>query len=790
MPCYNEVRKPKGVNTMFFRILKKDLQRRKATNAILLVFILLASMFFSSSVNNAMAVLGGIDSFSEKAHAPNLLAASLQNEAVAELLAGLKSVDSCDVVSAVVLDTDQLTHNGKAVESFSPYLIPFAEQKLTYFDENNEPITEVAPGTVRVSATSMRQAGLSTGDILEFEIGDEIRKLTIAGPLKDATCLGRLYMMNPEDHDAWFSGSDELDLTFFYIYTNDRSDATEQLTIAFPSLMIYEIETLHLNLLPEMILAGILLAVSICLMLIAFVVLRFTISFTLTEEFRQIGVMKAIGLPNPQIRRLYLAKYLLLAVVGAFIGFLGSIPFSNLLLDSVSQTMVLGSEDSLLINALCCILVVVIILAFCYSCTAKVKKFTPVDAIRSGTTGERFQKKGLLRLSKTPGKPTFFLALNDVLSQPRRFGAIILTLFLCLSLVLMLTTSVNTLKSSGLVPAFDMTRFHLACGAGYDFHPTPDGNQLMREELKETEALLKQRGMDCRCYTEVDLTLSLLYKDNKHSTFVSQGIGTTTDQYTYFEGSAPCRTGEIALTKIVADKLEAGIGDTVTMQIGKENREFLVTGFYQTIMNTGNSARVHEDESISYEYLTSTWAMQIEFPDDPSEAEIRSRGERIKEILDIDIVETEAEFVDSMIGMSQTLESVRLLILTISLIIIVLIVVLIGQSFIAKERADIAILKAVGFRNSQIISWQALRFVIICVIATILALVFHMPLMNLAITPIFTGMGAAFGIQYEINALEIYCIYPALFLGATCISAFLTAQYTRTVQTNECSNID
>ncbi len=775
---------------MFFRILKKDLQRRKATNAILLVFVLLASMFFSSSVNNMLAVLGGIDSFSEKAHAPDLLAASTQDDAVEELLAGLESVDSCDAVSAAVLAAQQLTHNGKTVGDASPHLIRFAEQKLTYFDENNEPIKEVAPGTVRVSAGSMRQAGLEPGDVLEIELNGKIRELTIAGPLKDATCLGKLYMMNPEDYDAWFSGSDELGLTIFYIYTNDRSDAMEQLTNAFPSLLLYKIEALHLNLFPEMILAGILLAVSICLMLIAFVVLRFTISFTLTEEFRQIGVMKAIGLPNPQIRGLYLAKYLLLAVIGAFIGFFGSIPFSELLLDSVSQTMVLGNEDSLLINALCCILVVGIILAFCYSCTAKVKKFTPVDAIRSGTTGERFHKKGLLRLSKTPGKPTFFLALNDVLSQPRRFGAVIFTLFLCLSLVLMLTTSVNTLKSSGLVPAFNMTRFHLACNAGHDFHNVPDGNQLIREDLKETEALLKQGGIDCRCYTEVDLSLTLLYKGNKHSTFVSQGIGTTTDQYTYFEGSAPCRTGEIALTKIVAEALDAGIGDTVTMQIGEENREFLVTGFYQTMMNMGNSARVHEDEDISYEYLVNAWSMQIEFPDDPSEAEIRSRGERIKEILDIEKVETEAEFVDSMIGMAKTMESVRLLILTISLIIIVLIVVLIGHSFIAKERADIAILKAIGFRNSQIVSWQALRFVILCIIATILALVFHMPLMNLAITPIFTGMGASFGIQYEINALEIYCIYPAIFLAVTCISAFLTAQYTRTVQTNECSNID
>jgi putative ABC transport system permease protein len=156
----------------------------------------------------------------------------------------------------------------------------------------------------------------------------------------------------------------------------------------------------------------------------------------------------------------------------------------------------------------------------------------------------------------------------------------------------------------------------------------------------------------------------------------------------------------------------------------------------------------------------------------------------------VNTVQTEAEYVEFMTGMAEILEYVRLLFLAISLIITVLITVLIGHSFIAKERGDIAILKAIGFRNGQLMSWQALRFVIICVIATIFAIVLHIPLMELAITPIFTAMGAYFGVQFEIAPLEIYCIYPAIFLAVTAVSAFLTARHVCTVQTNECSNLD
>ena len=94
---------------MFLRILKKDLQRRKTTNVILLVFIMLASMFISSSVNNAAAVLGGIDSFWEKANMPELMAAYSQLAAVEDTLTQLDSVDSYDAVPGVVLSTSQLT---------------------------------------------------------------------------------------------------------------------------------------------------------------------------------------------------------------------------------------------------------------------------------------------------------------------------------------------------------------------------------------------------------------------------------------------------------------------------------------------------------------------------------------------------------------------------------------------------------------------------------------------------------------------------------------------------------
>ena len=56
---------------MYLRILKKDLQRKRTMNMILLIFVILAATFIASSANNLLTVSRALDSFLEKANAPD-----------------------------------------------------------------------------------------------------------------------------------------------------------------------------------------------------------------------------------------------------------------------------------------------------------------------------------------------------------------------------------------------------------------------------------------------------------------------------------------------------------------------------------------------------------------------------------------------------------------------------------------------------------------------------------------------------------------------------------------------
>ena len=70
---------------MLFRILKKDLKRKKVMNAILLCFILLATMFVASGISNVVSVMNGTDSYLDKAEIGDYVVISMGADSKASI---------------------------------------------------------------------------------------------------------------------------------------------------------------------------------------------------------------------------------------------------------------------------------------------------------------------------------------------------------------------------------------------------------------------------------------------------------------------------------------------------------------------------------------------------------------------------------------------------------------------------------------------------------------------------------------------------------------------------------
>ena len=60
---------------MFLRILKKDIKRKKTMNIIMLVFIILASMFVASGLNNVITIANGTNYFFDQTGLGDYIAA-------------------------------------------------------------------------------------------------------------------------------------------------------------------------------------------------------------------------------------------------------------------------------------------------------------------------------------------------------------------------------------------------------------------------------------------------------------------------------------------------------------------------------------------------------------------------------------------------------------------------------------------------------------------------------------------------------------------------------------------
>ncbi|MBQ8181716.1 MAG: ABC transporter permease [Ruminococcus sp.] len=789
---------------MFFTILKKDLKRKKTMNVILLIFIILASTFVASSVNNIMSVTKAVDNYFESSGVPDYLLAVRgrdSSETISKTLSEVEGVTGYGCEEIILAEDDSFLFNGKEINfKNSSIIMSFEDAQIKFFDMDNKEITGVEQGTVVLSGKTIANSDIEVGSTLTLKIGAKTLDVKVADSCKDAVFGSELmgmtrFLLNEKDFDYLYSENDKDVLygTLWYI-DSDNIDALNKIVYETDNVFFNgDKEILKMAYVLDMVIAGILLIISVCLILVAFVVLKFTISFTLSEEFREIGVMKAIGIKNSKIRRIYLVKYLGMSIAGAAVGFFASIPFSKLLLKSTSKTIVIKSENSILINLICCFAVILIILLFCYLCTGKVKKFTPIDAIRNGQTGERFKQKSVIRLSKTKGRPSFFMALNDILSAPKRYLSIIFTYILCMTIVLVLVNSTHTLRSDQLITTFGTYESDVYfSGENSDLVKaiTRGEREGFEELVNNVESELKDAGIPSRCSLELFFKYNITHGEKHFKSMTLYGFNSTADMYSYHEGTPPQNKNEVAITPLVSEKLNAEIGDTITISHSFGERDYIVTAYYQSMNNLGEGVRLHEDAEVDFSQVAGTLTFQINYTDSPDEKTIAERMDILKDIYGEENVQTAGELVETMTGVASTIDSVKSLSLALTIIIIVLITLLTERSFIKKETSEIATLKAIGFRTSSIVSWHSFRFIIIAIISSIVSAIISTPVTKLTIDPIFKMMGAAYGIEYEIKPLEVFVIYPVLLLAATVISSVLTSLHTKKINPSQATGIE
>lgn len=784
---------------MFWRILKKDLKRKKTMNIILLLFVILCSMFAAAAVNNIIAVTGGIEHYFDAADVPDvtvLMMSSGENdlEEKIEELAYVREIKTEHWLC--VYSSKFFKHNGKELDNFTnaAALISDREMAINYFDENNNIIESVDKGCFYANAPFLQDIDLKAGDEVELTVGNSHLTLTFMGRFKGALFASGntntpYLIMNSADYDYLDKDEATHIVNYKQLYVNTSAvDEIRELAKNYSGVYINTREESKSIYLYDMIPAYVLMIISIVLMLTAFVVLRFTIGFTVSEEFREIGVMKAVGIDNSGIRSLYIVKYFAIAVVGTLIGYFCSIPLGDMMMKTVSKNIVFGSGSGTLMGLLSSAAVVIIILLFCYGCTRRVNKLSPIDAVRNGQTGERFRRKSLLHLGRSKLPQAAFLSVNDVISSPKQFSIVIVVFMLCILLMTIMSNFALTLKSEKILRFFDVPSSEAHIMDNEIFGEVILDQSTYKQIIADIEKLLADNGMPGKCTMTMGTQFETSHEGKTAKISFSVMKGGTNDTLYVDEGSAPRKTDEIAVTVSTLEDLGAEIGDRVTAVINEKEYEFIITGTYSSFSSHG--AFLYKDFDLGNLPANNIMGVQIHFDGSPDKAQINKNIEKLKDLLDTDKVYSTSDFIKNYTGLSDTLNAIKQMMMIITVIVTALIVILMERSFISKEKSEIALMKAVGIPNNSIVAQHTLRFVIVSVVACIVSSAVLMPISDVMMNWICNMIGDISGLKCDFDPLEIFVICPAILISMTVIGSFLTALYTKTIKASDTASIE
>lgn len=778
---------------MLLRILKKDMKRRKSVNIILFLFITIASVFLSSSINNILVVFSSVDYYMDYANVPdiNLITAGDTEmteieEWIADEASDVKDHGNSRFLSFQGKNITII--NGNESREFDSggttmYIGSLDIDYCKVYDESGKEFT-LSNNEVALPGSLMERNDLHEGDEISIHLGEKEKTFTIAKKIKDAAYgremvgMSRI-IVNDLDFQQLNKETENNVIGLFFINSDNPTAFTKQLNEQGFLTLINTIarNTYTLVYSFDMIMAALLILVGICLILIALLVLRFTLVFTIEEDYREIGIMKAVGLRDFAIKKLYLTKYLVLVTAGSLLGLFISFPVSREMVKSVSANMIMkDTGTNFAVNVLCSLIIIFAVMLFCYHCTSKLNKISAIAAIRSGSTGESFRRKARFTLFKKKKMSVpVYLGLNDILGHVKRYLVLMITFCISFILITIPLNTVNTMKSAEMVSKFSLDpessvylrKIERPGDAPYNT------TEKLTSALKRVEGEMQEKGYDASL-TAINLFFFNFKEEGEtapNKLMTLQLLGPNTDYLTYMEGETPILENEIAFSKQVLNDNDWKIGDTVKATINGTEKSFLITGTYADYMQIGTSARINPQIDLSKESIFNCWSILVDMDSDKSQ-EVLSKelGQKFPEYE----WSTAQDVVNGNVGgIQESLDSILYPMTGMLCAVIMLITLLMEKLFIVREKGEIAMMKSIGFKNRSIRLWQVLRMVWVALISMAAAVPLSMLSNHLMLKPIFAIMGADVNIQ--VDPLQVYGIYPGVLLlgiiAATCIAS-------------------
>ncbi|MBF0245153.1 MAG: FtsX-like permease family protein [Planctomycetes bacterium] len=755
---------------MYYRLLRNDIRKSNAITLTTMLFVAAAAMLVALAAVLVVNLAGAIDTLMTQAktphftqmHAGELDAARLaafaeQNETVADFQAlEFLNLDGVQFLFGSGSLANSVQDNGLAVQS----------EKFDFLLDLNGNVITVAEGEIYVPITYM-QGGIA-------RIGETVtvagKMFTIAGALRDSQMQPLLssskrFLVSQNDFAALRPFGSVEYLIEFRLHDLDRLGAFEAAYTAAdieangPTLT-YALFRM-LNGLSDGLMIAVILLVSALVIAIAFLCIRFTLLAKIEDDYREIGVMKAIGLRVADIKKIYLTKYVAIAATGSLLGYGISFVFQDTLLANIRLYMGESANASLalLLGIVSVALVFLAISGYVNGALGRFHKISSAEAVRFGTSQEKAGGGRRFRLSVNKLLSTnVFLGVKDVLARKSLYGTMLTVLVLAVFIIIVPHNLHNTIASDSFIT-------HMGVGDS-DLRIDIQQTDQIAEKAAEITAALENDASIAKFVALTTKTFGVKLDDGSEERIKVELGDHSVFPLTYIQGRAPATENEIALSVLNASEMGKKVGDVFTMIVDGRETTLTVCGTYSDVTHGGKSAKAVFSDPSS-DIMWSVITAKLADPALASEkvAEYAGRFAYAK-VSDID------EFIRQTYGATiDAIGKAAYAAVGVALALTVLITLLFMRMLVAKDRYAIAVMKAFGFTNADIQAQYVARSIFVLSLGILLGTLLANTLGEVLAGAVIASFGAA-SFQFIVTPLFAYLLSPLLMAGVVLVVTY------------------
>ena len=716
-----------GADMEIITLLKGNIRGRKGSFISIMLLMVIIAMALTTVLSVRDNCSKSYESALVQVHAGDLVAI-INNENLTDELIG--KIENHDMVKEAVyipaICGDKMEFGGKtnANTSFlrkTDGTYKLINQEKNIYEENTPALDS---GEIYITQGVVTNLGCNTGDTVKILIGGEEKEFVIKGivaePVVGASVIGwKQLFISDVDFDNLYNQlsedeNSEIDsiVNIVQIYKADNcvlSDGQWKRQLNLDTGIINNavgsltksMSSHYTNLFPEII--GSILMVFIGLLLvIVLVVMGHSISTGIEMDYVNLGILKSQGFTQEKIRVVFVLQYLLAEFAGAAAGMLLAVPVINSFGNVFLPIMAIIAEKNISIGKSVSVLLAIFIISglFIVAATGKIGKISPVRAIAGGRSEIYFDSRINIPVYKKGF--SFWIAFRQFTASKKRYAGAALIVSILVFFMMTIMILGNVLNSKSAIEA--MSGMYTECDVS--FKKAPDDKLLQKMEEKiEQYSLIEKKYYTTAKYLAI----------NGEEIFCQ--IYKNPDIIVTDKGRAPLYDNEIVITEIVADELNLHMGDTVLVAHNDKESEYIVSGIYQCINDTGMcfamSLAGAQKLGIENVYYAG---YSLEQPDKCEEI-AGMLNKEFSDYLEAEAVQ-DGGFLEDMY--SGAINAMKFIIYTISIAFALVVVMMFCTKTFMQEKTDLGIYKAIGFTTLHLRFQFALRFLMIAQTGSIL----------------------------------------------------------------------